>query len=31
VWRDGLFIIFTNTHRAASQGDPDTVAFTLPN
>lgn len=31
VWRDGLFIIFSNTHRAATQEEPDTVAFTLPN
>jgi outer membrane protein assembly factor BamB len=27
VWRDGLFIVFSNTHRTASQGDADTVAF----
>lgn len=31
VWRDGLFIIFSNTHRTATQGEPDTVAFTLPS
>ncbi|CAM3361292.1 PQQ-binding-like beta-propeller repeat protein [Kibdelosporangium persicum] len=30
VWRDGLFVMFKTTHRAASQGDPDTVAFALP-
>jgi outer membrane protein assembly factor BamB len=30
VWRDGLFIVFSNTHRTATQGEPDTVAFALP-
>jgi hypothetical protein len=29
VWRDGLFLIFSNTHRTSTQGKPDTVAFSL--
>ncbi|MFD1149022.1 hypothetical protein [Saccharothrix hoggarensis] len=29
VWRDGLFIVFTTTHRAASRGKVDMVAFAV--
>lgn len=30
VWQDGLFLIFSTTHRTASRGDVETVAFALP-
>lgn len=30
VWRDGLFIVFSNAHRTATKGNLDTVAFALP-
>jgi outer membrane protein assembly factor BamB len=29
VWHDGVFVIFKTTHRPATKGDPDTVAFTM--
>jgi hypothetical protein len=29
VWHDGMFVIFTTTHRPAAKGEPDTVAFTM--
>lgn len=29
IWRDGLFIMFKTVHRVSTEGEADTVAFTL--